>query len=266
MRDSDDPPTVKAMPTDPTVPRPGHQILRATGLSRTFGTGTRAVHAVDGIDVAFDPASVTAIMGPSGSGKSTLMHLLAGLDRPTRGRVTLGAADLGTLPDDELTALRRVNMGFVFQSFNLFDELSVEENIDIPFTIARDTGGPDAQWRRHLIGELGLAPLLSRGPTEISGGQQQRVAIARALIHKPAVLFADEPTGNLDVSTGRAVLALMSSLAPAQGCTVVIVTHDAVAASSADRVLMLTDGRITHDLPATPAEELSRLALKAVAW
>jgi putative ABC transport system ATP-binding protein len=253
------------MPTDSSVPRRGHQILRASRLSRTFGTGARAVHAVDGIDADFGPASVTAIMGPSGSGKSTLMHLLAGLDRPTGGRVTLGAADLGTLSDDELTALRRVNMGFVFQSFNLFDELSVEENIDIPFTIARDTGRPDTQWRRRLISELGLAPLLSRRPTEISGGQQQRVAIARALIHKPAVLFADEPTGNLDVSTGRDVLALMSSLAPAQGCTVIIVTHDAVAASSADRVLMLTDGRITHDLPATPAEELSRLALKAVA-
>jgi putative ABC transport system ATP-binding protein len=253
------------MPADPTVPRPGHQILRATHLSRTFGTGTRAVHAVDGIDVEFGPASVTAIMGPSGSGKSTLMHLLAGLDRPTRGRVTLGAADLGTLSDDELTALRRVNMGFVFQSFNLFDELSVEENIDIPFTIARDNGRPDAQWRCRLISELGLAALLSRRPAEISGGQQQRVAIARALIAKPAVLFADEPTGNLDVSTGRDVLALMSSLAPAQGCTVIIVTHDAVAASSANRVLMLTDGRIMHDLPATPAEELSRLALKAVA-
>jgi len=252
------------MLTDPAVPRHGQQILRATDLSRTFGSGTSAVRAVDGIDVGFDPASVTAIMGPSGSGKSTLMHLLAGLDRPTRGRVTLGAADLGTLSDDELTALRRANMGFVFQSFNLFDELSVEENIDIPFTIAPDAGQPDAQWRRRLISELGLAALLSRRPAEISGGQQQRVAIARALSHKPAVLFADEPTGNLDLATGRDVLALMSSLAPAQGCTVIIVTHDAVAASSADRVLVLTDGRVTHDLPATSAEELSRLALMAV--
>jgi putative ABC transport system ATP-binding protein len=258
-------PTVEVMPTDLTAAPPGHQILRATHLSRTFGTGPGAVHAVDGIDVDFGPASVTAIMGPSGSGKSTLMHLLAGLDQPTRGRVTLGAADLGTLSDDELTALRRLNMGFVFQSFNLFDELSVEENIDIPFTIAPDTGRPDVQWRNRLISELGLASLLRRRPVEISGGQQQRVAIARALAHKPAVLFADEPTGNLDLATGRDVLALISSLAPAQGCTVIIVTHDAVAASSADRVLVLTDGRVAHDLSATSAEDLSHIALAAVA-
>ncbi len=265
MRDTHDLPTVEVMPPDLTAPPPGHQILRATHLARTFGTGTHAVHAVDGIDVDFDPASVTAIMGPSGSGKSTLMHLLAGLDRPTRGRVTLGATDMGALSDDELTALRRVNMGFVFQSFNLFDELSVEENIDIPFAIAPDTGRPDGRWRHRLINELGLASLLSRRPTEISGGQQQRVAIARALVHKPSVLFADEPTGNLDLSTGRDVLALISSLAPAQGGTVIIVTHDAVAASSADRVLVLTDGRVTHDMPATPAEELSHIALAAAA-
>ena len=210
----------------------------------------------------FDPASVTAIMGPSGSGKSTLMHLLAGLDRPTSGRVLLGADDLGALTDDRLTALRRERMGFVFQSFNLFDDLSVAENIDIPFTIAGDAR-PDPSWRERLVGALGLADLMQRRPTELSGGQQQRVAIARALVHKPAVVFADEPTGNLDLATGRDVLALLSSLAPEQGCTVIMVTHDAAAASTADRVLVLADGRIVHDLPRTSADVLAGIALQA---
>lgn len=243
---------------------PPTQLLRAVGLTRIFGTGSAQVAAVDGVNLDFDPATLTAIMGPSGSGKSTLMHLLAGLDRPTSGRVTLGARDLTRLADDELTALRRTSMGFVFQSFNLFDELTVGENIDLPFTLGNDDRPIDARWREQLLDELGLGALQARYPSEISGGQQQRVAIARALVHKPAVVFADEPTGNLDLATGRSVLALLSTLAPVQGCTVVMVTHDAVAASAADRVLILADGRIVHDLPRTDAAELSRIALGRV--
>ena len=239
--------------------------LATFDLCRTFGTGAGSVRAVEHIDVGFAPATMTAIMGPSGSGKSTLMHLLAGLDRPTQGRVLLGDVDLATLPDDDVTALRRVRMGFVFQSFNLFDELSVDENIDLPFTLADGAGRPDPVWRAQLVAELGIGAFLDRRPGEISGGQQQRVAIARALVHKPAVVFADEPTGNLDLSTGRDVLRLLSSLAPLQGCTVIMVTHDANAAAVADRVLMLADGAVVHDLPRTPAAELAHLALAAVA-
>ena len=247
-----------------TTPAPA-QLLRASSLTRVFGVGPQQVVAVDGVDVDFDPGTLTAIMGPSGSGKSTLMHLLAGLDRPTAGRVHLGARDLATLTDDALTALRRAGMGFVFQSFNLFDELTVGENIDLPFTIAPGGPAPDSAWRGRLLDELDLDALLHRRPTEISGGQQQRVAIARALVHKPAVVFADEPTGNLDLATGRTVLALLSSLAPVQGCTVIMVTHDAVAASHADRVLVLADGRVRHDLPRTDAARLSQLLLAEVA-
>ena len=247
-----------------TTSAPGPQLLRAIGLSRIYSTGSSAVTAVAEINLDFDPASVTAIMGPSGSGKSTLMHLLAGLDRPTSGRVVLGGDDLGTLDDDRLTALRRERMGFVFQSFNLFDDLSVAENVDLPFTIAGDAS-PDPSWRERLVRDLGLAELMHRRPTELSGGQQQRVAIARALVRKPAVVFADEPTGNLDLATGRDVLALLSSLAPVQGGTVIMVTHDAAAASTADRVLVLADGRIVHDLPRTSADVLAGIALQAAA-
>jgi putative ABC transport system ATP-binding protein len=239
-------------------------LLRATGLTRIYGAGEHAVHAVDGVDLDFDPGTLTAVMGPSGSGKSTLMHLLAGLDHPTRGRVTLGATDLTTLDDDGLTALRRTRMGFVFQSFNLFDELSIAENLDLPLTLAADTASADPAWRDHLVDELGLRGLLGRRPGEISGGQQQRVAIARALIHKPAVVFADEPTGNLDLATGRDVLTLLSTLAPLQGSTVIMVTHDAAAASAADRVIVLADGRVVRDLPRTPAEQLAGIALTGV--
>src|SRR5579875_809269 len=163
------------------------QLLRAVGLTRIFGAGSTQVAAVDDVNVDFDPATLTAIMGPSGSGKSTLMHLLAGLDRPTAGRVTLGALDVTRLADDELTALRRTAMGFVFQSFNLFDELTVAENIDLPFTLGENDRALDTQWRAHLLDELDLTALQDRYPTELSGGQQQRVAIARALVHKPAV-------------------------------------------------------------------------------
>lgn len=250
-----DVPSVEAV-----INEPG-RTLRAENLTRVYGSGAGEVRAVDGVDLDFDPGSLTAVMGPSGSGKSTLMHLLAGLDHPDAGRVTLGGVDLGALEDDELTLLRRTRMGFVFQSFNLFAELTVAENIDLPFTISRDVTRPDPAWRDRLVDELGLGAFLGRRPTEVSGGQQQRAAIARALVHKPAVVFADEPTGNLDAATSRDVLGLLASLAPAQGSTVIMVTHDPVAASHADRVVVVGDGRIVLDLPATPAADLGRIAL-----
>lgn len=234
-------------------------------MSRGYGSGHGRVAAVDDVTVDFDPGTLTAVMGPSGSGKSTLMHLLAGLDRPSSGGVTLGDQDLNALSDDDLTRLRRDAMGFVFQAFTVFDDLSVAENVDVPFRLARDVAPADPQWRAHLIDALDLAPLLARRPTEISGGQQQRVAIARALVHRPSVVFADEPTGNLDLATGRSVLALLAGLAPTQGCTVVMVTHDPAAAAVADRVLVLADGRLVHDLPRTDAATLSQLMLAEVA-
>ncbi|GAB2477542.1 ABC transporter ATP-binding protein [Jatrophihabitans fulvus] len=239
-------------------------LLRASALTRVFGTGDHTVAAVDGIDLHFQPACLTAIMGPSGSGKSTLLHLLAGLDRPTSGTVTLGSLELSSLSDDDATRVRRDAMGFVFQSFNLFDDLTVEENLAVPFTLGAGMHGPDRAWSARLVDELELGALLRRRPAEISGGQQQRVAIARALVHKPRIVFADEPTGNLDLGTGRAVLGLLAALAPAQGSTVIMVTHDATAAAHADRVVILADGRVRHDLPATDAATLSRLVLSEV--
>jgi putative ABC transport system ATP-binding protein len=210
-----------------------------------YGHGEAAVRALDGVTVGFPSGRLTAIMGPSGSGKSTLMHILAGLDRPTSGSVVLDGVDLSTLDDAKLTELRRDKVGFVFQSFNLLPVLDARENILLPLSIAGRR--PDTAWVDKLIDTVGLADRLDHRPSELSGGQQQRVAIARALASRPAVIFADEPTGNLDSRSSTELLELLRRSVDEFGQTVIMVTHDAVAASYADRLLLLADGRIVHD-------------------
>lgn len=239
-------------------------VLQARGLRRSYQSGPQTVHAVDGIDLALDPGEFIAVMGPSGSGKSTLMHLLAGLDRPTAGTVLLDGDDLTTMDDEELTTVRRRRMGFVFQSFNLVPDLTVRENLRLPLSFERPVVRPDGAWEATLADRLGLEGLLERLPHELSGGQQQRVAIARALVRTPSVVFADEPTGNLDVATGRAVLSLLGELVRGTGCTVVMVTHDATAAAHADRTLFLRDGRVVDALDDADDEAIARTMLDLV--
>ena len=230
-------------------------IVQAQEVSRVFGQGDAAVRAVDGVSVDLPKGRFTAIMGPSGSGKSTLMHCLAGLDRPTSGKVSIDGVDLGGLDDAALTKLRRDKVGFVFQFFNLLPVLSAEENILLPLSLAGRK--PDGERFDQLVGAVGLGDRLSHRPAELSGGQQQRVAIARALISSPAVVFADEPTGNLDTHSSEEVLALMRRAADEFGQTIVMVTHDANAAATADRVLVLVDGRIVEDAaPSSPDQVL----------
>ena len=220
-------------------------IVSSKDLRRTYGEGEAAVHALAGVTVAFPAGELTAIMGPSGSGKSTLMHLLAGLDRPTSGTVTVDGTELGALDDDALTELRRENVGFVFQAFNLLPVLNAEENIVLPLSIAgRD---PDPEFLDRLIDTVGLRDRLTHRPAELSGGQQQRVAVARALASRPAVIFADEPTGNLDSHASGEVLDLLRRSVDDLGQTVIMVTHDPDAAAYADRVIELADGRIVDD-------------------
>ena len=220
--------------------------VRATGLRKTYGKGDTAVHALAGVDVAFDRGAFTAIMGPSGSGKSTLMHCLAGLDAASSGQVWLGDTELTSLRDDQLTTLRRERIGFVFQSFNLLPVLNAQENMLLPMQLAGQR--PDREWMDAVIGRLGLRDRLRHRPYELSGGQQQRVAVARALLPRPDVVFADEPTGNLDSSAGAEVLDLLRSSVRETGQTVVMVTHDPVAAAYADRVVLLADGRLAGEV------------------
>jgi putative ABC transport system ATP-binding protein len=220
-------------------------IVSAHDLVRVFGEADTAVRALDGVSVDFPTGRFTAIMGPSGSGKSTLMHCLAALDRATSGRVVVEGVELGTLDDGQLTELRRDKFGFVFQFFNLLPVLTAEENILLPLKLAGRQ--PDPERLSSLIDAVGLADRLGHRPSELSGGQQQRVAIARALASKPAVVFADEPTGNLDSKASDEVLALLRQAVDEMGQTVVMVTHDAQAASVADRVVVLVDGRIVGD-------------------
>jgi putative ABC transport system ATP-binding protein len=232
-------------------------IVSAVRLSRTFGEGDAAVHALIDVSVDFPTGGFTAIMGPSGSGKSTLMHLLAGLDRPTSGSVAVDGTELSGLDDGALTRLRRDKFGFIFQGFNLVPVLNAEENILLPLTLAgRDA---DHEWYEQLVTTVGLTDRLAHRPSELSGGQQQRVAIARALIHRPAVVFADEPTGNLDSSASAEVLGLLRRAADEFGQTIVMVTHDANAASYADRLVLLADGRIVRDEPAGDTDSVLEL-------
>jgi len=225
-----------------TSPAP---IVSTVDLHRTYGEGEAAVHALRGVTVAFPAGQFTAIMGPSGSGKSTLMHLLAGLDRPSSGSVVVDGDELADLDDKRRTALRRDKLGFVFQAFNLVPVLSALENITLPLTLAgRKT---DQAWLDTLVDAVDLRDRLTHRPAELSGGQQQRVAIARALIARPAVVFADEPTGNLDSVSSHEVLELLRRAVDEFGQTVVMVTHDPDAAAVADRLIELADGRIVRD-------------------
>jgi putative ABC transport system ATP-binding protein len=240
----------------------GTPLVRASGVSRVFGEGEAAVHALQDVSVAFPTGRFTAIMGPSGSGKSTLMHILAGLDRPTSGSVVLDGTELGDLDDKRLTEVRRDKVGFVFQSFNLLPVLSAQENILLPLSIAGRK--PDAGWVERLIDTVGLGDRLTHRPSELSGGQQQRVAVARALASRPAVVFADEPTGNLDSKSSAELLSLLRRSVDDFGQTIIMVTHDAQAASYADRLLLLADGRIVHDGSAGTPEDVLDL-IKAVA-
>ncbi len=228
-------------------------MVQARELSRRYGEGEAAVDALREVSVAFPTGRFAAIMGPSGSGKSTLMHLLAGLDRPTSGTVVLADVEITALPDRELTQLRRDRVGFIFQTFNLLPVLSAEENILLPLSIAGKR--PDGAWYEELIDTVGIRDRLAHRPAELSGGQQQRVAVARALISRPAVVFADEPSGNLDSKSSAEVLNLLRQAVDDFGQTVVMVTHDAHAASYADRLLVLADGRIVHDGGATTTDE-----------
>ncbi|MEY2534807.1 MAG: putative transport system ATP-binding protein, partial [bacterium] len=217
--------------------------------------------ALDGVTVGFPQSRFTAIMGPSGSGKSTLMHILAGLDRPTSGSVVLDGVEITELDDRRLTELRRERVGFVFQSFNLLPVLDARENIVLPLSIAGRR--PDGPWIDRLIETVGLGDRLGHRPSELSGGQQQRVAVARALASQPAVVFADEPTGNLDSKSSAEVLGLLRRAVDEFGQTVIMVTHDATAASYADRLLILADGQIVHDGEANTADDVLDL-MKAV--
>ncbi len=236
-------------------------IVEARDLSRRFGEGEAAVDALSDVSVAFPTSRFAAIMGPSGSGKSTLMHILAGLDRPTSGSVRVGDVELSELNDKRLTELRRDRIGFIFQTFNLLPVLSAEENILLPLSIAGRE--PDREWFERLVQTVGIADRLSHRPGELSGGQQQRVAVARALIARPSVVFADEPTGNLDSKASGDVLELLRHAVDDFFQTVVMVTHDAHAASFADRLLVLADGRIVHDGHAVTADQVLDL-MKAI--
>ena len=237
-------------------------VARVAGLGKQYGTGAGAVTALQDVSLGLRRGEFTAIMGPSGSGKSTLMHIMAGLDTPTSGRVWLGDTDITELPDSALTVLRRRRVGFVFQSFNLVPTLDVEGNVLLPFEL--DGRRPSREERARidaLIERLGLGPRLRHRPHELSGGQQQRVAIARALATRPDLVFADEPTGNLDSRTGREVLAILADASRESGQSIAMVTHDPIAASHADRILFLADGRIVRDATRSTAEEIATYML-----
>jgi len=219
---------------------------RAVGLSKVYGEGDAAVRALDGVSVDFERARYTAIMGPSGSGKSTLLHCLAGLDTPTSGQVFIGDVDLTMLSEKALTLLRRRSIGFVFQAYNLVPTLTAAENITLPLDIAGEK--PDRAWFDQVVDTVGIRDRLSHRPAELSGGQQQRVAGARALVSRPEIVFADEPTGNLDSRSGHEILGFLRSAVNEHGQTIVMVTHDASAASFADRIVFLGDGKVVDEM------------------
>jgi putative ABC transport system ATP-binding protein len=235
-----------AMPADRAGAAADGGVVEAHQLTRVYGKGDTAVHALRGITLGVERGKLTAVMGPSGSGKSTLMHLLAALDEPTEGHVTIAGTRLGELSDAEVTKLRREHIGFIFQFFNLLPMLTAEQNVVLPLTL----GGrkPEAGFFEDLVQKVGLQDRLTHRPAELSGGQQQRVAIARALVSRPSVVFADEPTGNLDSKTGGEILDLLRGSVRDYGQTLVMVTHDARAAATADRILFLADGSIVKEL------------------
>ena len=241
--------TVRAHPSD--VPASGKaqldgSVVEAREVTRRYGEGATAVDALRGISLDVGRGNLVAVMGPSGSGKSTLMHALAGLDKPTSGTVSIAGIEITTLDDAKLTRLRREHIGFVFQFFNLLPMLTAEENVVLPLSIAGER--PDRAWLEEVLEKTGLVPRRTHRPSELSGGQQQRAAIARALISRPTILFADEPTGNLDSKTGGEILDLLRASADAYGQTIVMVTHEARAAAIADRILFLADGLIVKEL------------------
>jgi putative ABC transport system ATP-binding protein len=229
-------------------------VVSATEVTRRYGDGEAAVDALRGVSLNVKPGELVAVMGPSGSGKSTLMHLLAALDKPTSGTVTIAGQDVGSLSDSEVTKLRREHIGFVFQFFNLLPMLDAEENIKLPLTIAGEKADPE--FFENLLKRVGLTDRRSHRPAELSGGQQQRVAIARALVSQPTVVFADEPTGNLDSKTGGEILELLRASAEELNQTMVMVTHDANAATIADRVLFLADGVIVEELARSSSADI----------
>src|SRR5438874_4186996 len=240
------------------IPAPAQQgtAVQAEDVARRYGEGETSVDALRGVSLGVEGGQLVAVMGPSGSGKSTLMHILAGLDKPTSGTVTIAGTEITELDDSRLTRLRRQHIGFVFQFFNLLPMLNAEENVLLPLSIAGEKA--DKAWLDQLLAKMGLDQRRAHRPAELSGGQQQRVAIARALVTRPTILFADEPTGNLDSKTGGEILDLMRESTDAYGQTTVMVTHEARAAAIADRVLFLGDGLIVKELRgASPADVLA---------
>jgi putative ABC transport system ATP-binding protein len=252
--------TATLVPTDQPISVPAHPgvAARAVGATKRYGSGDTAVTALDAVTVDFGRQQFTAIMGPSGSGKSTLMHCVAGLDHLSSGSVFIGDTDLSRLNDKHLTLLRREQLGFIFQAYNLVPTLSAYENITLPLALAGRK--PDQAWLDSVVRTVGLGDRLRHRPSELSGGQQQRVAVARALASQPQIIFGDEPTGNLDSRTGAEILSFMRQAVRELGQTIVMVTHDPVAASYADRVLFLADGSIVDEMAQpTPERVLDRM-------
>ncbi len=234
------------MTTDGHGPAANGAAARAVGAVKIYGSGETEVRALDGVDVTFDTGRLTTIMGPSGSGKSTLMHCMAGLDALTNGQVFIGDTELGALSERDLTLLRRRQVGFIFQAYNLLPTLTALENMTLPISLAGED--PDGAWLTEVVDAVGLGDRLTHRPNELSGGQQQRVAVARALVSRPTIIFADEPTGNLDSRTGAEVLEFLRRAAQQLGQTIVMVTHDAGAASYSDRIVFLNDGRVVDEM------------------
>ncbi|HEY5059471.1 MAG TPA: ABC transporter ATP-binding protein [Gaiellaceae bacterium] len=246
--------TTVEQPATPAPAQGGGIVVDASEVTRRYGEGATAVDALRGVSLEVESGGLVAVMGPSGSGKSTLMHILAGLDKPTSGTVTIAGQEITALDDAHITRLRRKHIGFVFQFFNLLPMLTAEENVILPLSIAGEK--PDPAWLEELLGKTGLTDRRSHRPAELSGGQQQRVALARGLVTRPTILFADEPTGNLDSKTGGEILELLRDSVDAYGQTTVMVTHEARAAVIADRILFIADGLIVKEMKGATAAQV----------